>query len=251
MLKHRYGFGTYIHYINGYYSKETNKTSKEELARLIRAADISDSNVYVDTMVSPSYTTAIAQALQLPSVSGKDINMMLFEFSKSNHDTLSDIMDNYALIKASGYDTCILSSCGKGFGVKTDIHIWIKPSDYFNANLMILLGYVIIGHPQWKKAQIKIFALVPQEDINEQKSELMELIETGRLPISAHNILIIEKSEDKSSKDIINEKSKDADLTIVGFRGEAIKQLGEEMFSGYDEIGNVLYVNSTEKKEIK
>ncbi|MDP4680911.1 MAG: amino acid permease, partial [Cyclobacteriaceae bacterium] len=50
-VSHRYGFGTYIHYINGYYSKKTNHLSKMELKRLINAADISESNVYVDTMV--------------------------------------------------------------------------------------------------------------------------------------------------------------------------------------------------------
>jgi solute carrier family 12 sodium/potassium/chloride transporter 2 len=250
-VSHRYGFGTYIHYIKGYYSKETNQESKEELARLIRVADISDSNVYVDTMVSPSYTSAIAQAVQLPSVSGKDINMMLFEYSKSNKENLNNILENFPLVKASGYDTCILGSCEKGFGVKMDIHIWIKPSDFNNANLMILLGYVILGHPQWKKAEIKIYAVVPLEDVKEQKSELLQLIEAGRLPISKHNINIIENTDERSTKDIINEQSKDADLTIVGFRSEAMKQMGEELFSGYDEVGNVLYVNSTEHKEIK
>ena len=37
-------------------------------------------NVYLYTMISPSYTTAIAQALQLPSISGKEGNLFLFEF---------------------------------------------------------------------------------------------------------------------------------------------------------------------------
>lgn len=250
-ISHRYGFGTYIHYINGYYSKETNQLSKEELKRLIKAADISESNVYVDTLVSPSYTTAVAQALQLPSVSGKDINMILFEYSKTNAGSLKEIMENYPLVKASGYDTCILGSCDRGFRLNSEIHIWITTTDFTNANLMILLGYVIIGHPQWKKAEIKIFTIVPEEDLKHQKQELMELIQTGRLPISVHNIKLIEKSDEISVKEVINNHSKDADLTIVGFRGEALKQLGEANFEGYEQVGNVLFVNSTAQKEIK
>ncbi|MFY0650977.1 MAG: amino acid permease [Cyclobacteriaceae bacterium] len=249
-ISHRYGFGTYIHYINGYYSKDTNSLSKEELKRLIKAADISESNVYVDTMVSPSYTTAVAQTLQLPSVSGKEINMILFEFSRTNSEDLQDIMENYPLVKASGYDACILGSSDKGFGLHSQIHIWITTTDFKNANLMILLGYVILGHPQWKKAQIKIFTIVPQEELKEQRSELLDLIKSGRLPISAHNINLIEKTEDVSVKEVINDRSKDADLTIVGFRAEAIKQLGQNVFDGYDQIGNVLFVNSTAKKVI-
>lgn len=250
-ISHRYGFGTYLHYINGYYSKEANELSKAELARLIRAADLSESNVYVDTIVSPSYTTAVAQALQLPSISGKDINMILFEYSRTHPDNLNQILDNYPLVRASGYDTVILNSCEKGFGMKRDIHIWIRSTDFYNANLMILLSYVILGHPDWKKAEIKIFALLPQKEIQEQKAELFELIKTGRLPISANNVSLIEKSEDMDTKEVIGHQSRDADLTIVGFRGEALKQLGAEIFSGYDEIGNMLFVHTMEQKEIK
>lgn len=250
-ISHRYGFGTYLHYIKGYYSKETKAQSTEELSRLIRAADLSESNVYVDTLVSPSYTTAIAQTLQLPSVSGKENNMILFEFEKKNVEGLVDIMENYSMVRTSGFDTCILASSNRGLDVKSEVHIWITPSDFVNANLMILLGYVIIGHPQWKKAQIKISAIAPAKELEEEKQELLELIKTGRLPISANNVQIIEKEESTSTKDLINKYSKNADLTIIGFRSEAIKQLGEELFQGYEEIGDVLFINSTQSKEIK
>ncbi|MGL1888950.1 MAG: amino acid permease [Reichenbachiella sp.] len=249
-MSHRYGFGTYLHYINGYYSKDTSAKSKEELARLIRVADISDSNVYVDTMVSPSYTSAIAQTLQLPSVSGKENNMILFEFSKGHPVNLEQIMENYSMVRTSGFDTCILASSDRGMEVKTEIHIWITPSDFNNSNLMILLGYVILGHPQWKKAEIKISAIVAKDEVEEEKSELLDLIKSGRLPISANNVNIIERGE-CSNKELICEHSKDADLTIVGFRSESIKQRGEELFQGFEEIGDVLFVNSMQSKEIK
>ncbi|UXP30605.1 amino acid permease [Reichenbachiella agarivorans] len=250
-ISHRYGFGTYLHFIRGYFSKETHALSKSELERLIRVADISGSNVYVDTMVSPSYTSAIAQCLQLPSVSGKDNNMILFEFSKRNPVNLADIMENYSIVRTSGFDTCILASSDRGLEIKSEIHIWITPSDFNNSNLMILLGYVILGHPQWKKAEIKISTIVPQESVEAEKEELLELIKSGRLPISAHNVNIIEREETRSNKELINQYSKDADLTIVGFRSEAMKQMGEELFQGFDEVGDVLFVNSTHSKIIK
>ncbi|MBU2885849.1 amino acid permease [Gilvimarinus agarilyticus] len=250
-ISHRYGFGTYLHFIKGYFSKETSEQSRSELERLIRVADISDSNVYVDTMVSPSYTSAIAQCLQLPSVSGKENNMILFEFSKANPVNLGLIMENYSMVRTSGFDTCILASSDRGLEVKTEIHIWITPSDFNNSNLMILLGYVILGHPQWKKAEIKISTIVNKSDMEEEKDELLELIKSGRLPISANNINIIEREEGRSIKESINEYSRDADLTIVGFRSEAVKQRGEELFMGFEDVGDVLFVNSTHSKEIK
>ncbi|MCV9387117.1 amino acid permease [Reichenbachiella ulvae] len=249
-ISHRYGFGTYLHFIKGYFSKETYEQSRSELERLIRVADISNSNVYVDTLVSPSYTTAIAQTLQLPSVSGKDNNMILFEYSKAKPGNLEEIMDNYSMVRTSGFDTCILASSDRGLEVKREIHIWITPSDFLNSNLMILLGYVILGHPQWKKAEIKISAIVPKSEVQEEKKELLDLIKSGRLPISANNVNIIEREEERSNKQLINEYSKDADLTIIGFRSEAVKQRGEELFEGFDEVGDILFVNSTHTKVI-
>ena len=250
-LSHRYGFGTYIHFIHGYFSKESNHAAKDDLNRMINIARSKKSNVYIDTMISPSYTSAIAQALQLPSISGKEVNMFLFEFSKSEPDNLKEIIENFTLVKAGNVDTIVLASSEKGFANHREIHIWITQNDFANASLMILLGYIILGHPDWKRAQIKIFAIFPDDEIAEQKSKLITLIKTGRLPISMNNIELITLKPDVSKKDVINKKSKDADLTVVGFRGEALKQLGAQIYLGYDGIGNILFVNASQSKLIE
>ena len=247
---HRYGFGTYIHLIKGYLSRELTRKAHENLKDLIRIAGDVKSNVYIDTMISPSYTTAIAQALQLPSISGKEGNMFLFEYSRIHPDGLIDIIDNLPLVFASDFDTCILASSEKGFGYRHEIHIWITQNDYENANLMILTAYILMGHPDWKYAEIKIYAIFPEEGINEQRDKLLQLIKEGRLPISSNNIEVIAKVEGKTNKDLINEISPAADLTIIGFRSEAVKQLGTDVFAGFYESGNILFVNARNEKEI-
>lgn len=249
-VSHRYGFGTYIHYMNGYFSKETYKQSKEELTRLIKISGENKSNVYLDTMISPSFTSAIAQAIQLPSVSGKDINMILFEYAKSEPDNLHQIVENFTLVRSADLDICILGTSEKEFGFMNNIHIWITPADLQNGNLMIMMGYVLMGHPDWKKAQIKILAIFPADEMAEQRTELIELIKTGRLPISTNNVELIAKQENVSTKEVINQRSQDADLTIVGFRSEALKQKEDTLFEGYGGVGNVLFVNASKKKEI-
>ncbi|MDH5399839.1 MAG: amino acid permease, partial [Cyclobacteriaceae bacterium] len=155
-ISHRYGFGTYIHYIKGYFSRESNLKAREELKRLVKLTGETKSNVYIDTMISPSFTSAIAQAIQLPSVSGKEINTILFEYARTNEEALGAIIDNFSLVNSAGCDVCILSTADKEFGFMKTIHIWITPNDLANGNLMILMGYVIMGHPDWKKAKIKI-----------------------------------------------------------------------------------------------
>jgi hypothetical protein len=142
----------------------------------------------------------------------------------------------------------VLNSSFKGFGYRREIHVWISPNDFENSNLMILLAYIILGHPDWQKGEIKIFASV-QAHLREKKEEqLMELIKSGRLPISASNIQLVDAEEDL--REVVCTHSADADLTILGFTGMELKENGIDIFNGYKDIGNILFVNANEDKEI-
>ena len=250
-ISHRSGFGTFIHFIKGYLSKDTNRKAREELSRIIKISGVSKSNVFIDTMISPSFTSAVAQAIQLPSVSGKDVNAMLFEFSRENNEHLEEIIDNVSLIKAIEYDLCILSSTERGFGVRSSIHIWLTPGDLTNASLMILLGYVIMGHPDWRNASIKITAVFPEDEIDDYQHKLSKMIKEGRLPISVHNIELIEQKAEVGLKEIINQRSQDDDLIMIGIRYESLKQKGVSLFQEFDDIGNILFVNAAREQKIE
>ncbi len=249
-ISHKYGFGTFIHLIEGYLSKKTNEEAKHALQRLIKMAESSKSNVYLDTIISPSYTSAIAQVIQLPGISGKDNNMMMFEFSRDHAEDLSQIVENYSIIRSVNFDTVILGSTEKGFGYHDQIHIWITPTDYENANLMILLGYIILGHPEWHHCQISINAVVRKNQLEEQKDYLLGLTTSGRLPISSKNINLIIQEEGSNIKEIVCQRSSEADLILLGFRGESIKKKGEEVFQGYEGLGSILFVHAVSEKEI-
>ncbi len=250
-ISHRYGFGTYIHFEKAYFSKESKMKAEEKLKKLITIASNSKSNVYLETLISPSNTGAIIQAIQQPGISGQPNNMMLFEYKKGEIDWLSVIVDNYSVLKTAKYDLCILASSDKGFGYKKDIHVWIRQADYENANLMILLSYIILGHPDWKKGEIKIFATFPKEKLKEEEEHLIQLTSSGRLPISAKNIRVIAMEEGVNIKQLVNDISMDADLTLIGFHEGMIKSdQGIEMFEGYDKVGNILFVNTLTSKFI-
>jgi hypothetical protein len=113
---------------------------------------------------------------------------------------------------------------------------------------MILLSYILLGHPDWKGAVIKIFSVQPEKELEEAKDNLHQLIKTGRLPVSAQNIELIPQDGGTDRRSTLAERSSEADLVIVGFRGEALRRQKMELFSGYDGVGNVLFVNT--RKEI-
>ena len=250
-ISQKYGFGTYIHKITGYLSKATNKEAKEAKARLIKMAETSKSQIYIDTLISPSYTSAIAQVIQLPGISGTENNLLLFEYSKHNPENLANIVDNFKLITSVDFDVILLGSTERGFGFKKEIHIWLTSQDFENANLMILLGYIILGHSEWRQSFIKIFAIYPEESIETERNKLYDLIQAGQLPISSQNIEVIPRKNEIETHSIINTKSQDADLTILGFRREVLKNKGTAAFKGVEGIGNTLFVHAAGKKDIK
>lgn len=250
-ISHKIGFGTYIHHIDGYLSTETVQQAEADQQRLVKMTQISSSSVFVDTMVNPKYMHSISQALQLPGISGQENNMILFEFNKHKEDGCKEIVEHIGLAKAVDFDICVLASSDKDFGFNNEIHLWITSSDYQNANLMIYIAYIILGHPDWSRGgQIKLFAVYPEEEAVAQRNKLLDMISSGRLPISANNIEIIPKAEGITNNEVINHRSSDADLTIVGFRYEKVKHDGHKSFLGYEKIGNILFVNAQKEKEI-
>ena len=70
------------------------------------------------------------------------------------------------------------------------------------------------------------------------------------MPIFSQNIEIVIREENVPVKNIINNHSSEAGLTILGYTPEDVKLHGREVFEGYDELGNVLFVNACSAKII-
>ena len=249
-ISHKYGFGTYIHLIEDYYSNASRERSESELEKLIRSYSGKGSHVYVDTMISPSYTSAVAQAIQLPGISGMENNMVIFEYDRANPESLNEIVDNFALVNAGMFDICIFGSSKKSINFKNDIHVWIRSDDYENSHLMILLSFIIQGHPAWRRSEIKIFDVCSKEDEEETRKNLEELVKTGRLPITSKNIQVLVQESVPDTRKLVNEHSAAAGLCIIGFHADILKKQGTRTFDRFDELGNVLFVNSHSQKEI-
>jgi len=249
-ISHRHGFGTYFHFIEGYYGKQTYIESRGILKELIVRQKERTSTLYIDTMISPSYTSAIAQVIQSPSISGMENNMIVFEYNKNHFEELNRILENISLVRAGDFDICVFANGSKPVKYHNGIHVWIRNTDEKNTNLMILLGYIIMAYPDWKKSYIKIFHICTGCQRDEVKHELEELIAAGRLPITLTNIEIITLSENQTIGEVVTEHSRDAGLTIIGFREDAIKHGHTEFFTEFDNVGDVLFVNAIQSKEI-
>jgi len=241
-ISHRHGFATYIHYIEGFLSKKTAEEAREVKDRLIRLVGVTRGNIQVDTMVSPSYTSAFSQLIQLPGSSGIENNLVIFEYDKMEPRDLEHATNHFQLAAATGFDTIVLGASPRGYGARAAIHLWLPPGDYGGANLLILIGYVLASHPDWRGAELRVFDVVPEAEREQRTAELHALVRSGRLPIAERNIDVIALGNGLGRRELINERSRDADFTLVGLRREAVRRKGVEAFEGYGEIGNVGFV---------
>jgi hypothetical protein len=177
-------------------------------------------------------------------------NMVIFEYDKREPQELHRILDNVNLVKAGNYDVGIYAISERAVVHKEGIHVWISDMDSKNTNFIILLGYIIMSHPDWRKSHIKIFITNPQGDLSAMKETLLQRITAGRLPATMANIEIVPVSDDQSFGDVLYRCSGNAGLTIFGFPDEIVRSTPINFFTKFDAIGDVLFVNASMAKEI-
>ena len=247
-LCRRYGFGTYLHHIQGHLNEETYQESERLEAELVQMAEKDLPGVFVDTLVSPSLRSALAQTLQVPGVSGMENNTVMFEMtSRDDQKTVAEVVGEAIFTCVTHKNVLILRHGDRRFGYKRSIHVWLTWHDEDNATLMVLRAYLVLGHPEWKKATISIFAALPPERVGEQRQRLQAMIAQGRLPISEKNIRFMPVEDGDAYRALVDSSSSAADFVIMGLTPERLRERGAEILMKHPELGDVLWVNAMEK----
>lgn len=247
-LCHRHGFGTYLHFVKGHLNEASFRESRRVKERLVKLAKVQRSTVYMDTIVSPSMISALAQSLQVPGVSGLSNNAVMFEFSLNDgEEVIAEVAKNCRFAASTNMAQLVLRHSDLHFGERQSIHVWLTWNDRENANLMILLSYILLGHPDWSDAEIKVFIALPQEQLEEQRDEFMRLVAEGRLPVSEMNLRFIATDDIDAFRRLVVELSGDADLAVVGFDLEGLKERGKDVFTNHPSLNDVLFVHTSER----
>lgn len=247
-LCHRYGFGTYLHHVKGLLDPDTFEESRAVRQRLVTSTSERAGAIFVDTMISPSMASALAQSLQMPGISGMDNNTVLFEFSVHDPASVSEgIVSGASLASVARMNRLVLRHTDHFFGNRRSIHVWLTWHDYRNANLMVLLAYILLGHPAWDDAEIKLFAAYPKGEVKERTAQLRAMISEGRLLISDKNLQVFATDDRTDFSRLVEVKSGAADLVIRGFTEQRMQQQGAAFFQKHPTLRDVLFVAAEEK----
>lgn len=245
-LCERHGFGTWLHFLEGRLDRESYRESQRIDARLVELVqDVP--GVFVDTVVSPSYRTALAQALQIPGVSGMENNTVLFSFATHDpEETAEQVVESALFAGATDKNLLILRHGGPKLDMKRHIHIWLTWNDACNATLMTLLAYILVGHRDWRRAQISIFAAFPASQVDERRTELESMMEGGRLPIRKENVIFHSVDDAAHYHALVEASSAEADLVILGITPERLAEKRAELLRRYPNLSQVLFVAAAE-----
>ncbi len=244
---HRHGFGHFIQFVEGDYSFRAEIEARTQVSSLIERAEISKAGIFVDSMICPSFPMAISQTLQMPGISGLPNNCILFEFDKDHPDEVDEVAQGARLVSESLFNVLVLRSSDFRFGYRASIHVWVTRQTQANAAMMMLLAYIIVGHPEWRKAGIRLFACFDSEDAEQETDKLTQLMTEGRLPISRQNLTAVPCSAGETLEREVARRSSSADLVIAGLQASDLEPGHvETALMRFEGANDVLFVHSGE-----
>ncbi len=244
---HRHGFGHFIQFVEGDYSFAAEIEARTQVSSLIERTEVSRAGIFVDSLICPSFEMALSQTLQLPGISGLPNNCLLFEFDRDHPGEVDEIARGARMVSESLFNILILRSTQFRFGYKSSIHVWVTQESRECAAMMLLLAYIVVGHPEWRKARIRLFACFESEDAERETDKLSQLMTEGRLPISAQNLTAVQCSTGDALEREVARRSSGADLVIAGMQAADLEpeQAGQALMR-FRGANDVLFVHSSE-----
>ena len=112
------------------------------------------------------------------------------------------------------------------------------------------LAYVSAGHPDWREADISIFACFPAEEIAEARNKLNEMITEGRLPIPRHRVRAIPFNGESTFAKALCRQSVQADLVIRGLSYDSIARDLQNAVMAHKDLRDILFVHVSEQISI-
>ncbi len=177
-------------------------------------------------------------------IAGIKTNTVIFGYSRTREDKLKElqIINN---LSATGKNI-LMANFKKPFSnrPKKNIDIWWRGKDT-NADLMLLLSYLIKLNNKWKKTVIKIYSVVSTE---EEKAALDRQIQLSikEARIDAEIDVIINDSDKISAVEILMEHSKKSDLVFCGLARDHddIERQHNTIETIIDRLINVVFVQN-------
>ena len=107
-----------------------------------------------------------------------------------------------------------------------------------------MLSYIMIGHPEWRGCELKLYMTFIREEISQERERIKNLIAKGRIMISRKNIQLVPLESALAFDDAVAQHSERSDLVITGFSLTKMQQDEGEFIKGFSAIKDILFVRA-------
>ena len=245
------GIVTFVQLITGTNS-ENGKARLREVAENRIRDYIADRRMaaFAEAKVVPEFTGGAVSVVQAHGIGTLEANTVLMGWSGTadGRTTLMELLREMAELEKS----VLFLNAGEahGFGRQRVVNVWWGGRGG-NADLMLLLGYLVARHHDWHGAELRLTRIVERAEAEAQTREHMDaLLDEVRVEATPH--VIVHDRPGRPLTDLFAEHSQDVDLTILGMQvpgpGEA-EAYAERLESFARAVGTVLLVYNAQREE--
>ncbi|WP_420631932.1 amino acid permease [Candidatus Leptofilum sp.] len=242
------GIVTFFQLIIGDVEKLVGKNLRETARRQIRNY-IQDHRMtaFAEAEVVSDFKQGVLTLAQAHGIGNLTSNSILMGWSRTEAGRITqmELMRQLVAVRKSvlflNYDDA------RGYGQKRVINIWWQGRGG-NADLKLLLAYLIQRHGDWFKAEIRLIRIIDgEEGVTQTEAHLEQMLDDVR--VEAEPVVIVREDPQQSIANLIEANSYNADLTILGMKVPSLEETAEysqRLNELVKAVGTVLLVRNAE-----
>lgn len=202
---------------------------------------------FADAEVVSNFQDGALAIVQAHGIGGLEPNAVMMGWSGTQAGQVSQLNLMRNLIKLNKSVLLLNYDENRGFGRRQTIDVWWGGRGG-NADLMLLLAYLIRQHRSWYGANIRLLRIINNHDGYAQTLAHTETT-LNNVRVMAEPVIIVRQNPEQPIADIIAEWSQNTDFTLLGM--QIPDATGTESYSRYMDtlthrVGSVLLVRSAQ-----
>ena len=196
------------------------ETARKNIQRYIQQQGLT---AFAEADIVDDFISGALAVVQAHGIGGLEANTTLLGWSGTASGRIMQMNLTRRLVELNKNVLLLRADIERGFGRHRSINVWWKGRGA-NADLMLLLAYVIKQDPDWYDADIRLLRIIDHENGRQGTVAHMEaLLKTVR--VRAEPVVIVREDSSLRWSEIIVENSSEADLTLLGFGHSHQRQL--------------------------
>lgn len=250
-LSHGQGIVTFFQLIVGDIGTHAEGALRDTARKHIRTyIEQHSMNAFAEAEIVHDFKEGALIIAQAHGLGGIEANTILMGWSNTESGRASQLDLMRHLVALHKSVLFLNYNFERKFGNFERINVWWQGRGG-NADLMLLLVYIITQHRNWKDVKVSLIRIVPNhEAVDSTRDHMKDLLRTVR--VNAEPVILIRSQKDKPLAETIREYSLNADLTLLGMHlpdEKDIATYSERLNALVSSVGSVLLVRNAQLEE--